>query len=119
MSLKLRKWIQGAFTESTTVIPLESSGGKMTVLPFKRFRQKNVPFRLDGKWYRRSNKFENYGVEVVLEVKDTGIHMSNANNFTGCASRIDKNPLIAVFTGLLTEQESHAKVAEINFNGDE
>jgi len=89
---------------------------KMAVLPFKALKQQHVLFRMDGRWYRRSLKFNDYGVEVNVIFDKNGVEYTNKEDIVLCSKKIEKNPLVAVFDELLHKKERRKVVAEINLN---
>lgn len=91
----------------------------LIVMPFGKMLRMKIPFRFDGKWYRRTAKTSGWCKEIKLIINDNELIMLDIdeNTVTGfhwkCSTTIQATEYIATFKEYLTKQEQKYKVTTL------
>jgi hypothetical protein len=104
------------FPEKKKKRPLEIitvNVNELIILPFKVMRRKNVPFRYNGRWWRRSTTNKWGAVEVKIEIEDGVCAVQDLKEFKREYVSPREGALIATFKGLLNQQELRCKRGKV------
>lgn len=84
----------------------------LVILPWPAFKQLNTPFRYNKKWYRRSNKRNDWAIAVDTNFNGNR-YIKIADTESYDSKSMFASDLIVTFDELLSESERKQKVSEI------
>jgi hypothetical protein len=112
-------------TEQNPFRPIEvlifNECDKLIVLPYGKMKRLKIPFRFDGKWWRRSNT-SNASVEIKIVFERKQLIMLDYMQKSWAWNRrttLFESELIAVFEEFLTNYEKKCGIVKLNMNSDE